>query len=143
MIIYDYAIKMEEDGEQYYREQAEKAPTKEIADIFIMLAEEEEKHAEVLRVHDNYTEDSYRQMERNYDFNLFEQQLALLYDEPYISPREVFTHAVEMEQKSIDLYEDFLSKATDEADKTLLNFLVGQEIQHRDLFQKLLDRDEV
>lgn len=142
MIIYDYAIKMENDGEEYYREQALKAPTEDIAAVFNMLADEEQKHAEVLRIQDNYTEDSLRQIDKNYDFNLFEQQLAFLYDENYISTREVFEHAVEMEQKSIDLYEDLLTQATEDGDKALLNFLVGQEVQHRDLFQRLLQKQD-
>ncbi len=138
MIIYDYAIKMEQDGEVFYREQAEKAPNEDIAGIFNMLADEEQKHAEVLSIHDNYTEDSLKQLDKDYDYNLFEMQLAILFDENFISTREVFTLAVEMEQKSIELYSGLSKETEEESEKHLLNFLVGQESRHLELFQRLL-----
>lgn len=139
MIIFDYAVKMEKDGEVFYREQAAKAPNEDVAGIFNMLADEEQKHAEVLSIQDTYTEDSLKQLDKDYDYNLFEMQLAILFDENYIMTREVFTLAVEMEQKSIELYTGLLSEATEESDRHLLKFLVGQEERHLELFQRLLE----
>jgi rubrerythrin len=44
MNIYEYAMKLEKDGERFYRDLAEKIEDKGIKSIFIMLAEEEIKH---------------------------------------------------------------------------------------------------
>jgi rubrerythrin len=44
MDIFDYAMRMEKDGENYYRQLVEKTDNKGIKAIFTMLAEEEVKH---------------------------------------------------------------------------------------------------
>lgn len=44
MNIYEYAMKLEKDGEIYYRDLAEKIEDKAIKTIFILLADEEVKH---------------------------------------------------------------------------------------------------
>jgi rubrerythrin len=48
MDIFDYAMKMEKDGEQYYRRVAEKVNNKGIRTILSMLADEEVKHYNAL-----------------------------------------------------------------------------------------------
>jgi len=45
--IYQFAIKIEENGERFYREVASKAKNKDVKDLFIFLADEEVKHKEV------------------------------------------------------------------------------------------------
>ncbi|WP_333803722.1 ferritin-like domain-containing protein [Sulfurospirillum sp.] len=44
MNVYEYAMKVEKDGERYYRELAEKTSDKGVKSILIMLADEEVKH---------------------------------------------------------------------------------------------------
>jgi rubrerythrin len=44
MDIFDYAMRMEKDGENYYRQLVKKTDNKGIKAIFTMLAEEEAKH---------------------------------------------------------------------------------------------------
>jgi len=48
MDIFDYAMRMEKDGENYYRQLVEKTDNKGIKAIFTMLAEEEVKHYKTL-----------------------------------------------------------------------------------------------
>ncbi|MHC4911431.1 MAG: ferritin family protein, partial [Planctomycetota bacterium] len=48
MDILEYAMKMEKDGEQYYRRTAEKVNNKGIKTILSMLADEEVKHYNAL-----------------------------------------------------------------------------------------------
>ncbi len=45
--IYQFAIKIEENGEKFYREQAKKAKLNEVREIFSFLADEEVKHKKV------------------------------------------------------------------------------------------------
>ena len=49
MDIYEFAIKMEQDGEVYFRSLAQETTDKGLANIFTMLADAEVKHVEVLR----------------------------------------------------------------------------------------------
>lgn len=48
MNIYDYAMQMEKDGENYYRKLAEKCNSVGLREIFTMLASEEVKHYKVV-----------------------------------------------------------------------------------------------
>ena len=45
--IYQFAIKIEENGEKFYRKVAEKTKDKKVKDLFIFLADEEVKHKKV------------------------------------------------------------------------------------------------
>lgn len=45
--IYQFAIKIEENGEKFYRSIAQKTKKKEVKDLFIFLADEEIKHKKV------------------------------------------------------------------------------------------------
>lgn len=49
MNVYEYAMKVEKDGEAYYRELASKSPNNGLKRIFTMLAEEEIKHYNVFK----------------------------------------------------------------------------------------------
>ena len=50
MDIFDYAMQMEKDGEDYYRQLAEQAGSKGLKTIFTMLADEEVKHYRAVKV---------------------------------------------------------------------------------------------
>lgn len=49
MNVYEYAMKVEKEGEAYYRELAAKSPNSGLKRIFTMLAEEEVKHYNVFK----------------------------------------------------------------------------------------------
>ncbi|MGO1820329.1 MAG: ferritin family protein, partial [Senegalia sp. (in: firmicutes)] len=55
MNIYELAMKMEKEGEQYYKEQAEKTESKGIQNIFKMMADDERRHYEIIKnIKENY-----------------------------------------------------------------------------------------
>lgn len=49
MNVYEYAMKVEKEGEAYYREMAEISPNAGLKRIFTMLADEEVKHYNVFK----------------------------------------------------------------------------------------------
>ena len=51
---------------------------------------------------------------------------------------EVYEVALDMEQKSIDLYQEMLAEAKDEQTEQLMKFLVKQEQDHYTLFDELV-----
>lgn len=52
---------------------------------------------------------------------------------------DTYRSALEMEKKSIALYQELLSKATDPADKALFEHLVKQEKDHYAVLEDLVD----
>ena len=57
MDIFSFAIKMEQDGEKFYREMADQINEKGIRNILLMLADDEVKHAQAIeRIQSHSTE---------------------------------------------------------------------------------------
>ncbi|MDW7656675.1 MAG: ferritin family protein [Bacillota bacterium] len=138
MNLYDYAIKMEIDGEQYYRDQAEKNQGQAIRRVFTLLAEVEMKHAALLRSRQEGEAVDKEMAEMTADQNVFSALNDFKADVTSI-PRQldVYRMALEIEQKSIDQYKKLLDNAKTDQDKQLLSFLVDQETQHYNLFDTL------
>ncbi|NLO36950.1 MAG: ferritin family protein [Clostridiaceae bacterium] len=139
MNLFDYAIKMEREGEQYYREQAARNPDHAISRVFTLLAEAEVKHAQLLQ--------------RRADRLSVDQDLAALRsDKTFFAslddfktgaitiPRQVdvYEMALGLEKKSIEEYTRLKETTTDTADQQLLDFLIEQEEQHYALFEQLV-----
>ena len=132
MEIFAFAIQMEKDGEAYYRHQAEVNQDSVLRSIFLMLALEEAKHANILQsISDGKPYDLVSRDSVAENKNLF-QNVADYIAKTKAMPEqaELYEAAKELEQKSIDLYQDLLSKATDSASRALFTFLVKEETDH-------------
>lgn len=134
------AIAMEVDLEQYYLKQAEINKDNSLQVVFTMLAEDERKHADLLRNKAeklNYELEAsqtlveskklFKEME---DFNLEIKDLP--------SQLDSFRLALEMEKKSIDAYEKILLETEDQKAKELFEFLIKQEQDHYEIIQNLV-----
>ena len=139
MNLYDYAIKMELDGEQYYLQQAEGNREHAISRVFTMLAGVERKHARLLQKRAEGASVDAELAVMADDRNVFTELESFKADATSI-PRQldVYEKALAIEQKSVVQYEKLLDTAVEEADKVLLRFLIEQERQHYDLFENLL-----
>ncbi len=135
----DYAIKMEYDGENFYREQAEINKDNGLYVVCNLLAEEERKHAHLLEskkiqtVYDLQDSD-FLLKAKNIYHGLKGIQLK---ETNYPSQLDFYRMVCDMEQKSIELYQELLSEATSETDKKLFEFLIKQEKQHFDAFEEM------
>lgn len=135
----DYAIKMEYDGEKYYREQAEINKENGLYVVCNLLAEEEKKHAGIL-------ENKKKQLAYDLQDSDFLNNAKNVYTGSkgievkginYPSQLDFYVIVSEMEKKSIDLYEKFLSDATEEEDRKLYEYLINQEKQHVEAFEEM------
>ena len=139
MMDWNFAIRMENDGEAYYLGQAEKNKANPLSKVFLMLAEAEGKHAELLTA---------KAMGASVDLFAGTRLPAaksvfaglgdfrkVAYENP--DQMDAFEFATEMERKSIALYQGMMAGATEKKDLELLGFLVGQEQQHFALFEDL------
>ncbi len=132
MDVLQFAIDMELDGERYYREQAAKNEQNPLRKVFEILAEDEARHAKLLlskRDGKPYELAARAKPLTVYsvfsDAKDYETRVKELPDQP-----ELYLAAQAVEQKSIDLYRELLSLATDERTAALFTFLVGEETEH-------------
>lgn len=136
----EFAIKMELDGEKYYREQAEKNKENILYSVFIMLAEDERSHAEILRnkanelsyeLKDSKVLTEYENVFESADD--FESEIKAIPDQ-----LDVYKMALKKEEESIELYEKMLSEAANDSEKTLFKYLIEQEKTHYAIFDELI-----
>lgn len=140
MNVLEYAIKMELDGEKYYREQAQINKNNKLYTVCLMLAEDEKNHARILNqklnemVYELASIDTLAKAK-----NIFEDLGNLKMEtKEVLSQLDFYSIAQEKEKQSINLYKDFLDKATNNQEKELFEYLIGQERQHYEVLEELV-----
>ncbi len=136
----EFAIKMELDGEKYYREQAENNQNNPLNIIFVFLADDEKSHAALLK---NELEkitydlaDNEALAETN---NVFKDRSDFKNKfEKIPNQLDVYRMALQMEKDSIELYQKFYQESADEQTKKLFGYLVKQEENHYKIFDNLI-----
>ena len=135
----DYAIKMEQDGESFYREQAQLNKGNELYTVCNLLAEDEKVHARILENKKNNTQ--YQLVDSEFltnAKNVFTGMKKIEAEGKQMpSQLDFYRVASEMEKQSIDLYTEFLEKASEESEKKLFEFLVLQEKQHYEALEEM------
>lgn len=142
MNAYEYAMKMEKEGEDFYRELAEAAHEEGLRKIFTMLANEEVKHykmfeklaksSEAVTVPkmEVYTEakEIFADMKKKsvaYDFG--DQQI------------DFYRRAVETEDKAYELYMEKANEMSDPKHKEIFLTIAQEELRHKDLLENILE----
>jgi rubrerythrin len=140
MNIFEYAMQMEKDGENYYRQLAKKVNNKGIQTILTMLADEEVKHynalvkiqaqkpqmAETTILTD--ARNVFEQMkESNEKFNIDVNQI------------ELYKEAQKIEERSINFYLEKADKVTEEYQKELFLKLAEEEKKHYFLLENIIE----
>jgi len=140
MNIFEYAMQMEKDGENYYRQLAEKVNNKGIQTILTMLADEEVKHynalvkiqaqkpqmAETTILTD--ARNVFEQMkEGNEKFNIDVNQI------------ELYKEAQKIEERSINFYLEKADEVTEEYQKELFLKLAEEEKKHYFLLENIIE----
>ncbi|MBN2853434.1 MAG: ferritin family protein [Clostridia bacterium] len=127
----EYAMKMENEGEAFYLEQADKYEG-QLKKVFTILAHDEKIHAEIIKSKmENMTfelKDSHTLKESKSifkDSKQFHSEYKVHMDQ-----LDVYRLALAKEKESIDLYSEFLEKAVSEEEKALYKFLINQEQEH-------------
>ncbi|NLI22441.1 MAG: ferritin family protein [Clostridiales bacterium] len=139
MQILTFAIDMERDGETYYRRQAARCEGGALQTVFALLADEEAKHAEILTNVAGglpYALEDHAALTRQMDLFRnapdFQSSVRQLPDQA-----ELYQASMEIEKKSIALYEALLGQATDDVSRRLFTFLVKEERDHYAIMEEL------
>lgn len=140
MNIYDYAMKMEKDGEAYYRELAVGTENKGLRSILTMLADAEVVHYNL-----------FRKMSENQEVSLAESAIidnvknvfARMKEEGTaqvsVSEADLYRKAQELEEKSRDFY---LGKAAETAvaeQKKIFLDIAEEEKRHYRILENIVD----
>ena len=134
-----FAIDMELDGEKYYREQANINKDNGLNVVCLMLAEDEKKHAQILT--DKMNEKSFQLIESETLLkakNIFEGIGNIKTEGKEIASQlDFYRIATEKEKQSIDLYKEYLAKATANEEKDLFEYLIEQEKHHYEVLDNI------
>ena len=134
----DFAISMEEDGRRYYLEQAERNKDNELRTVFLLLADSEKDHAELLRQYKNREDISLQGNFVGLELKSVFHGMKIFHKEDSDRQKEVYRIACEQEEKSIHLYKELEAQARDEFDRELFRYLILQEEGHLALFEELV-----
>ena len=138
MDILEFAINMEIEGNKYYMEQAEANKDNGLYKVFIMLAEDENKHADIIKHKKEGGKYSSAKVEKTKADTIFEDKDQKV-SEITLSPEQVdaYRFALDKEQESIDLYTELKSKS--KGDEEMFDFLIEEETKHFNLLSEVVE----
>ena len=133
MNVFDFAMKMEEDGKAYYEKLASQTSLPGLKTIFTRLAEDEQKHYEIFR--ELKTSGSVPAMQET---TIIEETKNVFADLPKEEKTlkglegdlAAYQHAMKIESDSFRFYENAAGKEKNPATKSLLIRIAGEEHKH-------------
>lgn len=141
MNIYDYAMQMEKDGEDYYRDSARKISNAGIRQILGMLADAEVKHYDILQ-----------KMKKNENVQIPDTQILsdvknifvkMKEDDDIIgintSQIELYKKAQEIEEKSRKFYLEKAGEVNNPFQKEVFLKIVDEEKKHYYILENILE----
>jgi rubrerythrin len=139
MDIYEYAMEMERDGENFYRELAARTPNRGLTTVLSMLAEAEVKHRKLFenmkrndRVH--VTETPILDDAKNIFIQMREKKQI----EANVSEIEFYRKAQEIERKTRDFYIE-KSGEVDASQKEVFLKIADEEKRHYLILEKIIE----
>ncbi len=143
MNIFEYAMQMEKDGENYYRELAQKAANPGLKNIFLLLADNEIEHYDTIKAIKegskyNFKETKILGQSKNIFIKIKEQNEDL--SGINMSRKEVYEKALDLEKQSIDFYEDLKNKEIEsDIQKEMISKIKEEEKQHYFLIENIIE----
>lgn len=143
MNVFDFALKMEVEGKSFYEKLASESADTGLKNIFLRLAEDEEKHYQTFlelkeRSGISTMEDSTALEDTRTVFaQLMDNREAVL--GKMQGDLEGYRYAMKLEADSVRLYEDAARQETNEELKTLLLRIAGEEQKHYNIMENVYD----
>lgn len=142
MDIYQFAMKMEKDGENYYRELGKKTNHEGIRHILTFLANEEMKHYKVVEQlnrevkHPSMAEENVFNTVKNIFVRMKESEQDIHFD---ISEADLYRKAQKIEKESRQFYLEKAEEVEGETQKQLLLRLAEEEKKHEFIMENLVE----
>jgi rubrerythrin len=141
MDIFEFAKEKEKYAEEFYRDRAAKSPDKGLAEIFLLLANEEEKHFDLIEkmqaeVPAELTETTVLSDATAIFEKIREGAKKFSFDR---SELELYKEAQKMEQNARDYYLDKADQVEVQAQKDIFIKLAEEEKKHYFLLDNIID----
>lgn len=139
MNIFEFAKKMETDGENYYRKLAEQVGNEGLKHILILLADDEVKHYNIIN---QLAQADDAEMAETKVLDSAKNVFEKMKDSPLdknIGEVELYKKAQELERRSIDFYESKASQDDYASHKDLLNRIAEEEKKHYFLLENIIN----
>jgi rubrerythrin len=137
MDIFDFAMKMEMDGKQFYEKQARVTTNPQLKKILLTLAEEEQKHFDFFkRLKEGDTDLAVEEISsrtetldnvKNIFVEMSEETGSRVAAKDEIS---AWTEALRIEEKAESFYKEKAARETNEKQRKLLLLIAGEEQSH-------------
>ncbi len=138
--IYDYAMKMELDGKSFYAKQAAESDIPGLRTIFSGLAEDEQKHYDMLKKLKNRSGPLEMATSTGLEDtkNVFEQLIETGHTKGKVSDDlEGYRYAMHVEAESFRLYEAAAAKEEDESVRRVLLGIAKEEHEHFNILENV------
>ena len=140
MNVLDFALKMEADGKKYYERLAAESDSKELKNLFTLLANSEQTHYDALLARKNeaaYAKVDSRILEQAK--NIFQRLLEMKSEGPYKVDSDGYRHAIKAEEQSIGFYETSAEKEQTLEVRRLLQALADEERVHLNIVENIYE----
>jgi len=140
MNVLDFALQMEADGKAYYEKLAAESGSKELQNLFTLLAEAEQVHFDALMARKK--EAAFTGVESSLldeARNIFERLMAMKGEGSFHYDADGYRHAVKAEEQSIGFYEDAANREESPEVKRLLRALADEERIHLNIVENIYD----
>lgn len=143
MNIYAFAMQMEKDGENYYRQLAEQSGSAGIKKIFVMLANEEVKHYRVVELlskksgNPQLAETNVLENVKNIFIEMKQTKEELHIDTT--AEMQNYRKARDIEEQSRKFYEEKAGETEDEAERRIFLQLAGEERKHLRIMENIVE----
>ncbi|HUS72558.1 MAG TPA: ferritin family protein [Sedimentisphaerales bacterium] len=140
MNIFEYAMQMEKDGEEYYRQLARQTANKGLQTILTMLADEEVKHYNTIKrmqtAEPHMEETTILTHAKNVFVQIKESGESFDFD---IQQTELYRKARDIEKESRDFYTEKANEVTEEYQKEIFLRLADEESKHYFLLENIIE----
>jgi len=138
--IYEFAMNMELDGKRYYENLMNDAEDNGLKRIFEMLAKDEDEHHRIVTEMRDTEPISISSQTMRKANNIFSKMLSM--DRRFdlsASAVEAYKHALDIEDKSVKLYEEHYEKSENKWEKNVFKRLAEEEKKHRLIIENILN----
>ncbi len=143
MNIFEFAMKMEEDGRAYYLENAEKTDVPELKKILTELADDELKHYKIFKAMNDKEKAEYREDEKTTILSTTKNVFEALKSggKEYIFGGEVgdiWEKALDVEKKSEEFYREKANELDDANLKDIFHKIADEERRHQLIIENVM-----
>jgi len=141
MNVFDFAMEMEMDGKGYYEKLAAETPVVGLKNIFLSLAQDEQKHYDIVKELKSgatgaMAETTVLEDAKNVFQNLMAQRSVVA---TWKKDLDGYEHAMKIEAESVKFYEGMVRKEQNEVTAKLLQKIANEEKKHFEIMENLYD----